>query len=341
MYVDRRDLYEQLESMLGSKLLVYVTGDRPGWETQIGSDCLDYFLHHLDNMDQTEKITLFLYTRGGSTLAAWSIVNLIRQFTDNFNIIVPSKSHSAGTLMCLGANSIMMTKQATLGPIDPSINTPLNPQIPGGNPSAKYAVSVEAIKGFFELAKSELSIKDDSSLSLVLNKLADVVHPLVLGEVYRAKEQIQMLAKKLLVHQDIDPVNLDEIVSFLVSESGSHDYTIYRREAKEELGLNVISPSPEEYDCIKRIYTDISEELELSVPYNQEQMLGGNGNAPYGVKRVLIESLSGGSHYFASEGELRRVQMNTPQGQQFGIQDLRNYEGWRYQHVPNPIPNSY
>ena len=59
-----------------------------------------------------------MYTRGGNTLAGWSIINLIRQFCDELEIIIPSKAHSTGTLMALGANSIIMTKQATLGPID-------------------------------------------------------------------------------------------------------------------------------------------------------------------------------------------------------------------------------
>lgn len=333
MYIDRRDEYIKLEHMLESKLLVYVTGDRPGWETQIAADVLDHFLQHLDDMDSPEKITLYLYTPGGSTLAAWSLVNLMRQFSDKLDIIVPAKALSAGTLMCLGANAIMMTKQARLGPIDPSINNPLNPQIPGGNINAKYPVSVEAIKGFFELAKSELSIKDDASLSLVLNKLADVVHPLVLGEVYRAKGQIQMLARKLLSHQPIDPEKVEGIISFLVSDSGSHDYTIYRSEAREELGLNIITPKPEEYECIKKIYQDISDELQLNLPFNQEEMLGVQSNIDYSIKRVIIESVDGGSHFFESEGELQRVQVPGPHGMQHGIQDIRKFEGWRHENA--------
>lgn len=334
MYSDRIRDYVELEAMFDSKVLVYVTGDRPGWETQIAADILDKFVDHLDSINGNKKISLFLYTRGGSTLAAWSIVNLIRQFADELEIIIPSKAHSAGTLMCLGANSIIMTKQATLGPIDPSVNTALNPQIPGGNQLAKYPVSVEAIKGFFELAKTELNIKDDKSLSDVLNKLADMVHPLVLGEVYRAKEQIQMLAEKLLIHQNIQSDKLREIISFLVSESGSHDYTIYRREARDHLGLSVVTPSPEQYEVIKRIYRNISSELSLSEPFDQEGLLGANPNVRYSVKRVVLESIEGGSHIYVSEGDLIRVQVTTPQGVQTGIQDSRKFEGWRYENVP-------
>lgn len=300
----------------------------------MSSEVLDHLIHHLDMMGPQKKLTLFLHTRGGSTIAAWSIVNLIRQFCDEFDIIVPSKAHSAGTLMCLGANQIIMTKQAILGPIDPSINTQLNPPIPGGNLMAKYPVSVEAIKGFFELAKNELGIKDDKSLSDVLIKLADMVHPLVLGEVYRAKAQIQMLAKKLLIHQQITPDKLDDIISFLVSDSGSHDYTIYRREARNQLGLNIVKPTQSQYEVIRRIQKNIVKALLLNEPYDQQSLLGQSQNVDYQIKRVLIESVEGGSHKFVSEGELSRVMVPTPQGNQLGINDFRKFEGWRYEDAP-------
>lgn len=337
MYQARRADYIELEEMLESKLLVYITGDRHGWGTSIASDVLNYFINHLDTIGQVRKISLYLYTCGGDTLAAWSLVNLIRQFCDELQIIVPSKALSAGTLMCLGANSIMMTKQATLGPIDPSLNNPLNPQIPGGNPLAKAPVSVEAIQGFLELAKTEVGIKDERSLADILIKLADMVHPLVLGQVYRTKAQIQMLARKLLAYQNVNPENLDRIVSFLVSESGSHDYTIYRKEARDELGLNVITPTQEQYNLIKRIFQSIHDELKLTEQFNPEGLLGPHPNIQYEVRRALLESVEGGSNYFVSEGELTRV--NIPpvgpgQLPQTAINDNRKFEGWRYENVP-------
>lgn len=325
--------YIQLEHMFNTKLITYVTGDRPGWETQIGTDVLDYFLYHLDLMERPSKITLFLYTPGGNTLAGWSIVNLIRQFCDEFEIIVPSKALSTGTLMCLGANRIIMTKQATLGPIDPSLNTPMNPIIPGPNPHAKYPVSVEAIRGYFELAKSELGIQNEEALTDVFVKLVDMVHPLVLGQVYRARSQIQMLARKLLIHQNLEEEQISNIISFLASESGSHDYTIYRREAREQLSLNIIKPNQEQYDVIKRVYNDFALELKLNEPFSQDGILGTNQYATYNIRRCLIESIDGGCHSFNSEGELSRITINTPHGQQTGISDNRTFDGWRLENV--------
>ena len=112
MLKDRLKLYEKLETDRNSTVIAYVTGDRRGLETKVGSDAVDLFVHHLDHIGVVDKLTLFLYTRGGDTLAAWSLINLLRIFADNLEIIVPSKAQSAGTLLCLGADSIIMTKQA-------------------------------------------------------------------------------------------------------------------------------------------------------------------------------------------------------------------------------------
>ena len=326
MNLERKQLYEAIEKERNSKLLVYVTGDKAGWETQIANDATDYISDQLDKIGVVEKISLLLFTNGGSTLAGWNIVNLIRQFCDDFEIIVPSKARSTGTLMCLGANRIIMTKQATLGPIDPSVNTPLNPTVPNAGPQARVPVSVEAIKGFLELAKHELNLKDDKALADIFNVLADKVHPLVLGEVYRAIGQIQMLARKLLVNQVKDESKIEKIISFLCSESGSHDYTINRREAKNELGLNVEKPSDSVYDLINRTYMSIREELQLRTALNPESYLGADSSKEYTIKRTLIESLAGGTDCFVSEGRFAKIELPP----QMGIQDQRIFEGWKH-----------
>lgn len=333
MYSNRKNLYQDLENSRGSKVVCYITGDRPGLETKIHSEVYDYFVNHLDLIGVVPKISLFLYTRGGDTLAAWSIVNLINLFCNELEVIVPSKAHSAGTLICLGAQRIVMTKQATLGPIDPSITTPLNPGIPGAPPDAKYPVSVEAINGFFELIR-EKGITDSKDLAAIVAKLSESVHPLVLGQVYRAKSQIQMLARRLVTKQVNNEDKIEKIISFLCSESGSHDYTIHRREALDSLGLNIEKPNDSLYALIKSIYDDIACEFELTTKFDPNTFLGQDAEKQYCLKRCIVESIAGGSYHFCSEGALRRVQTQQlgPQGpiQVTQIQDNRSYEGWRH-----------
>jgi len=281
-YQNRKKLYLKLENIRNSKVIVYVTGDRRNFETQIHQEVLNFFVKHLDLLTNTKKISLYLYTRGGNTLAAWSLVNLIRQFCDELEVIVPLKAHSAGTLICLGANTIVMTKQATLGPIDPNINTPLNPHIPGAPANVTLPVNVEAIKGYIEFVKEEFGVRKSKDLSTVINSLNEKVHPLVLGEVYRARAQIKMLADKLLSQQiKGDASRKAKIIDFLCSESGSHDYTINRDEAKNDLNLSIEKPTDELYKLIKEIFDDILEELELTSAFEPSVLLGEKDNVEY------------------------------------------------------------
>ena len=88
-------------------------------ETVIASDCVNLFVDLLDKIGPTPKISLLLHTNGGDTLTAWRLVNLIRSFADELEVIISLKALSSGTLISLGADRLIMTKQAVLGPIDP------------------------------------------------------------------------------------------------------------------------------------------------------------------------------------------------------------------------------
>jgi len=325
-YKLRKQLYSALEKKRKSKLLVYITGDRRNFETQIHQEVLNFFIKHLDIIKNAKIISLYLYTRGGNTLAAWSLVNLIRQFCEELEVIVPLKAHSAGTLICLGANKIIMTKQATLGPIDPNVNTPLNPHVPGAPENATLPVNVEAIRGYIEFVKEEFGVKYSNDLAQVISSLTEKVHPLVLGEVYRAKAQIKMLANKLLSRQITNKKQKIKIIDFLCSESGSHDYTINRAEARDDLNLFVETPNDELYKIIKDIFDDIESELELTSLFEPAIMLGEKDSVKYICKRALIESLIGGSHSFQTEGILKKI----VHGNKIIINDQRYSEGWKY-----------
>lgn len=336
MYKNRIDLYRQIEAARGSKVLVYITGDRQGMETQIANDVMDMMVDHLDALSPTPKISLLLYSCGGQTLAAWTIANLIRQFCDEFEVIIPAKAHSAATLLTLGADRIIMTKQATLGPIDPSVNGPLNPHIPGAPENARVPLSVEAVAGYFDLARSEtVKLSDENALASVFLKLADFVHPVALGDVYRARTQIVRLAKRLLgMHMSESSEKIIEnICSELCVASGSHDYTIDRREAGK-LGLPVDKPNDALYKDIKCVYDDIRKELALNDVFNPPAVLGLQTSLKTVNTRSLLESASGGSNRFVTELELAKKVLKKDKGvveEQVQIRLIA--EGWRYEKV--------
>ena len=327
MYEQRKSLYQAIEAFTASKVICYVTGDRANQSIQIAPDCLDYFTEHLDAIGKTKKISLILYTRGGHTLAAWTLVNLIRQFCDELQVIVVSKAHSAGTLICLGADRVIMTKQATLGPIDPSTNGPLNPQVPGNNPFVRVPVSVESINAYLQMVK-DLGITSEREQADILIDLSSKVHPLVLGDVNRARNQIRMLGERLMRHHIAEENIRSDILNFLCSESGSHDYTIHRKEARDILKLPIDKPDDAQYAIYKKLHADITNELQLLIPFIPDILLGDQVSVAYSCVRGLIESLEFTPAQFVSVGDLRRIQ--TPQGQVV-FEDRKTFEGWRFQ----------
>lgn len=329
MRKERLENYSKLEGLRNSKVLVYVTSDRQNAETNIGADILAPFANHLDTLGDVDKITLFLYSNGGSTLAGWSLVNLIRSFCKDFEVIIPFRCQSTATLISLGTDRIVMTKQATLGPIDPSTNGHMNPQINHNGQNIRVPVSVEHVNGYLEMAKDDFGINGNSELKDIYLKLTDFIHPLSLGNVYKSKAQIKMLAEKMLNYHEIEPVNIPKVISFLCSESGSHDYTIYRKEAKEELGLNIEKPNDELYSVIKAIYQDIENEMELRNPFNPNLLLAAQNPHNYSLRRALIESIDGGCDVFLSEGTL--IRQNIQPGQ-IATQDNRHFEGWKHEN---------
>lgn len=155
---------------------------------------------------------------------------------------------------------------------------------------------------------------------------------MVLGQIFRSRDQIRFLAKKLLKRQVEDANKMKEIIDFLCAESGSHDYTINRREARE-LGLKVENPSQELYGLLRKLHLSYVDELQLLQPYDPYSLLGTNPTVSYVLPRAVIESSKTGSHQFLSEGTLTKtvVQQMGPMGPitQDSINDSRRFEGWR------------
>ncbi len=331
-YSHRVQLYRQIEDARESKVLTYITSDRQNMETQIGSDCIDLFVNLLDEIGPTNRISFILNTSGGITMAAWRLINLIRMFCEELEILIPSKAMSAGTLMAIGADKIVMTKQAVLGPIDPSINNALNPLINIGGQEKPVPVSVESVRGYLNLTRDELGIGGEDNLSRILIDLSNRIHPVVLGDIFRSREQIRFLARKLLPRQVKDEEKVKSIVDFLCADSGSHDYTIDRREAFD-LGLNIEKPSVEFYGILRQVHESYSEELKLLRPFSPQEIIGNVdiGTAvPYIIPRAVVEGTVGGCYRYVSEGQMQVVQVQTQGGVlQPALQDDRTFEGWR------------
>lgn len=312
----RMGLIRKIEKESGSSVIAYVTGDRSGQETKIAGDIFPFLHQHLQKIGEKDTLSLFLYTRGGLTMAGFGIANLFREFCDAFKVIIPFRAHSCGTLIALGANEILMSRMGQLGPIDPSVDHPLAPQVqmPGAPPgiTQRVPVNVEDAAAFLKFAKTEVNLKEEGSLTSVFSQLSAAVNPLALGAVSRSREQIGFLAKTLLTHHMIDSQRIREIVKVLTRERFSHEYLIGRREARESLKLNVINISDKMEKLILKLYNDYSNLLELNVPYNPEAYLGPSNTATFDLNRGILES-RGLTHVFRSKLKVQRVRI-TQQG---------------------------
>jgi hypothetical protein len=114
---ERQELIKQIDSAEGTHLICYVGGPN----TQIDRDDIIGFVDLLHNVPEGEAVDLFLHTIGGDVDACEKLVRLIlaKVVDSPFRVIVPDVAKSAGTLMALGANQILMSETSELGMIDP------------------------------------------------------------------------------------------------------------------------------------------------------------------------------------------------------------------------------
>jgi len=82
----------------------------------------DYYII-FDMLKDVEKKELDFYieTPGGSGEAAEEIARSLRSKFDHINFVVSGEAKSAGTILALSGNDILMTKSGSLGPIDAQI----------------------------------------------------------------------------------------------------------------------------------------------------------------------------------------------------------------------------
>lgn len=303
----RKQLIKEIEDKRGSRLICCLTSDRDNAQGQIAKDFLFRFFQHLRTTPELEKLDVLLFTLGGDTLAAYALGRLVRQFAKTIGVLVPYMCHSGGTLFALGADEIVMTKLGTLSAIDPSILGQLNPtaelMLPGmpvGVPGQKVPVpvGVESVAGFKKLVRDHWDL-DENGASKAFALLAEKVHPLLLGDLQRSKEQIIRLATNLMsLHaKKMDSGAITKAVETLASGLGSHDYLIGRTEASIDVGLHVAEDNPELEELILRLYEDFAAEMELGTPFDPfegiQLVRAGQPIQPTTktIKVVVIESL--------------------------------------------------
>ena len=296
----RKEIIKKIEEKRGSKVIAYVTSDRPGLSAQIAGDVVSLLHEHilaLDDQDRS-KLDLFLYSRGGQSDVPWTIVSMFREYSKegSFSILIPYRAHSAATVIALGADEIVMTKKAELGPIDITIQRgPYNPT--EKDSSQRLPISVEDVTGYFRLLEKVGCERPDEKMK-GFELLTNHVHPLALGYVSRLLEETKLVALRLLSTraQPFSEEKNHEIVK-RISEVYSHNHAISRTEALKYIGLEQVKLAEDVKiaDEMWELYEEYKELFSLEDPFKPEEQLISQGREEgewHDLKLACVESFN-------------------------------------------------
>jgi len=340
MSVDsRRKLIAELQELRKSSIVTHITSDRRyiqgqpillGLNTKLGTEAQPFFYKCLRELGKKPKLDLFLYTIGGQTDSVWPLVSIFREYSNEFNVFAPYKVHSAGTLICLGADTIVMGEAGELSPVDPKTGNQFNP-IDDIDKHNRRAISVEDVTSYFDLAKDpskDLEDNQGNTSQVDINKafqiLSDQVHPLALGNVNRSHKQIRELARRLLRirsdgNQDENEKRISSIVNALTQGRYSHTDILNRKEAKILLGENMVRfPSDEEQALISSLLDEYFDALSLLDTFILEKEISDNPQTEITLVGGFIETEKS-SYIFKSKTRIHQ-RSSIPPNYQLNIQ---------------------
>ena len=115
----RQAIISTIQNSTNHTLICYVSGS----SAEIRRDDVVGFVDLLHNVARGADVDLLLHTGGGDMDAAEKFITLVRSRvgTGQLRVVVPDYAKSAGTLMALGADVLLMSDTSELGPIDPQI----------------------------------------------------------------------------------------------------------------------------------------------------------------------------------------------------------------------------
>lgn len=209
------------------------------YEEENGADLIvliDVMFHHgmtfleelLFDADPARPMHLLLASPGGDGETAIRMVRSIQARCNNLTVIIPDMAKSAATLLCLGADRILMGPGGDLGPVDPQFSLPSR----GGLVGAKEIVSA--------VDEAEARIKGaPSTFPLFANLLADV-NMVMLQQARNAIARSDSLMREALTCASREPSDVEKLAAALkrplIDEPVTHSTGVSAGRAAE-LGL--------------------------------------------------------------------------------------------------------
>lgn len=221
----RKDVLQTISNITGRNVISYYSGwlkssDIPN--LHINDNDINALMNAINKLDQSKGLDLILHTPGGDIAATESIVNYLQSvFPNNIRAFIPQLSMSAGTMIALSCNTIVMGKQSSLGPIDPQF---------GG-------LACQGILDEYKRAVDEVT-KNPCALG-IWQTIISKYHPTLIGDCENAVKWSKELASKWL--QNVNPsINMNEVERLFISHSNSYSHS--RHISRQEcigVGLNV------------------------------------------------------------------------------------------------------
>jgi len=191
---------------------------------QITNEEINGFMAVMHGMKFDRGLTLILHTPGGMTNATESIVDYLHSKFPYIETIVPTFAMSAGTMISLSSDKIIMGRQSQLGPIDPQM-------VIGGR-----SVSARSIVDQFDKAKKDIN-ENITNAHVWAPILSTLGHGLLV-EAEKANDYSEKIVESWLKRKGFS--NATKIAHHFNSPSlhKSHGKRIDKNEAKS-LGLNI------------------------------------------------------------------------------------------------------
>ncbi len=311
---DRKKLIEEIEKARGSRVITYVTGDRPPAAAQIADDALRPLYEQLREIGHAKKLDLFIYSRGGAIDVPWRMATAIRTACDEWAALIPFRANSAATLLAIGADEIVMGRNGELGPIDPSMNLERIVQRPGQMQSSmiQEPVSVEDVMAYIRFVKERAGLSDQAALASSVAKLTDRLDAVALGSIYRTHSHIRDVAKRMLTSRK-EPGNQQataNIVETLAEKVYAHGHAIGVQAAKD-LGLPAVPASSSLDDLLWNLLRDYEQEMKLLEPLDPAAVVATNDTYEEDATLVVIETTAT-LHRFSGKLQVR-AQRQIPQ----------------------------
>jgi hypothetical protein len=217
----RRKYLARMHDVSGRATIVYATSwleNKPAEAQQAMSVVLGDvhgFMEACSNVTERE-LDLVISSPGGDPNAAESIMDYLRTRFDHIRAIVPVAAMSAGTMMALACDEIVMGSHSQLGPIDPQITI--------GTPEGPRTAPAQAIIDQFELAKKQC--QDPANIAAWLPLLRSL-GPGLLAYCEHARELSQQFARTQL-EAHMFAADDDRSAKAKVAAAWFSDFTTFR-----------------------------------------------------------------------------------------------------------------